>query len=226
MESDSDIWAELARDLGREADGAAVLARVVAASTTQVDGAGHAGITLISRGSVSTPYATDDLVREIDGHQYDTGEGPCLTAAVGEHPVVRTDDLREDGRWPKFSAAVAALPVRSVLSFQLYTDVETIGALNVYSNTPYAFNDEAVHTGLVLAAHAAVAAAAAARSDNLKIALDSRDTIGQAKGILMERFKITALQAFDLLVVASQRTHRKLKDVAAEVADTGEIPTS
>ncbi len=218
-----DRLAALVRQLATEPEVDGVLARVVDASVSQIDGAEHAGITLLSGKSVSTPVATDEMVREVDRQQYATGQGPCLTAALEFQPVVRVDDLRTDARWPAFSAAVAYLGLRSMLSFQLYTDSDTIGALNVYAAPTGAFSDDSVHTGTLLAAHAAAAATAASTTANLRIALDSRDLIGQAKGILIERYKITAEQAFDLLIAASQRSHRKLKDVAAGLTATGEL---
>ena len=225
--TDADWLAALARELGAETDVDAVWGRVVAASLSQVEGADHAGITLLSQKSVSTPVASDDLVRVIDQRQYAIGQGPCLTAARDQQAVVHAPDLATDTRWPEFGAAVADLDVRSMLSFQLYTETgpatTTIGALNIYSATSHAFTDDSVHTGTLLAAHAAVAVAAATKSSNLRIALDTRDTIGQAKGVLMERYKITAAQAFDLLIAASQRSNSRLKDVAAHLADTGEL---
>lgn len=220
---DPDLLAKLARQMGSESHLDAVWDRVVQACVVQIDGAEQAGITLLTGNSVSTPAATDELVRVIDRHQYATREGPCLTAALEHQAVVTAPDLTTDTRWPKFSAAVTGLGVRSMLSFQLYTDTDTIGGLNIYASEPDAFSDDSVHTGTLLAAHAAVAVAAATHSEHLRIALESRDTIGQAKGILMERYKITANHAFDLLILASQQTHRKLKDVAAELAASGEL---
>lgn len=240
----ADLLADLARQLASEDDRAGVLARVVAASLTQIDGAEHAGITELTRNGVTTPVATDDLVHQIDQQQYTIGEGPCLSAALEGQHTVCVDDLRTDTRWPQFSAAVTSLGVRSMLSFQLYTGAETssgpvrrgsgasggsnrievIGALNIYAGSAAAFTDESVHNGTLLAAHAAVAAAAADTTNNLRIALQSRDMIGQAKGILMERFKLTPEQAFDLLITASQNTNRKLRDLAEHLSATGELP--
>jgi transcriptional regulator with GAF, ATPase, and Fis domain len=224
----AELFAQLSRELAAEADREGVLRRVVHASVAQIDGAEHAGITVLSQKAVSTPITTGGLVREIDKHQYATGEGPCLTAALQHEPIVRSDDLSTDSRWPRFAPAAVSLGVRSMLSFQLYTDSgtgehDTIGALNIYAAEPDSFSDDSVHIGTLLAAHAAVAAAAAAKNTNLRIALQTRDTIGQAKGILMERYKITGDQAFDLLIAASQRTHRKLKDIAADLAATGAL---
>ena len=102
-------------------------------------------------------------------------------------------------------------------------DADLNGALNIYARPPHAFTPNSIHTGVLLAAHSALAIAAATTSADLRIALESRDVIGQAKGILMERFKITSTEAFDLLITASQHTNRKLRDVAADLTDTGAL---
>jgi len=216
-----DALAALARELAAANDVETVWRRVVEASVEQIEGAQHAGITLISAASVSTPVCSDELVVDIDKHQYSTGQGPCLQAAVDEEPVVRADDLRADPRWPEFAAGAVNLGVLSMLCFQLYTERETIGALNIYAEVPNAFTEDSVRTGVLLATQAALAAASTLTVGNLRVAMVNRDVIGQAKGILMERYKITAEQAFDLLVAASQRTHRKLNAVAEQLATTG-----
>jgi len=226
----SDLFAVLARQLAGEQDRDAVLRRAVDAAVTQIEGAEHAGITVLTAKSVTTPVASSDLVRDVDHHQYATGEGPCLSAALEHQHTVRVDDLSSDFRWPQFSSAATSLGVHSMLSFQLYTSTngtttDTIGALNIYAGKPHAFTDDSVHTGTLLAAHVAVAAAAAARTTDLQIAMASRDVIGQAKGILMERFKLTPDQAFDLLIAASMHTNVKLRDVAERLTATGELVT-
>jgi transcriptional regulator with GAF, ATPase, and Fis domain len=224
--SDADLLAGLARQLSVQPDLDSLWDRVVHATVAQVDGAEHAGITLLSRMSVSTATATSDLVRRVDEQQYQIGEGPCLTAALQRQPIVRTDDLSTDPRWPQFAEAATALGVRSAVSYQLYTDRDTIGALNVYATRPHVFTGESVRLGDLLAAHAAIAAAAAMTSAGLRTALKSRDIIGQAKGILMNRHKITAEQAFDLLIRASQTANRKLVDIAATLTETGKLITA
>jgi GAF domain-containing protein len=118
--------------------------------------------------------------------QYETGEGPCLDAARHQE-TVRSDDLRTDTRWPRFARQAAALGVRSMLSFQLFAGGDSFGALNLYAADPAAFGPDSEKTGLLLASHAALAMAAARTEAGLLTALDSREMIGQAKGILMER---------------------------------------
>ncbi|WP_142063664.1 ANTAR domain-containing protein [Pseudonocardia kunmingensis] len=98
-----------------------------------------------------------------------------------------------------------------------------LGALNLYSDRVDAFDDESEHVGLLLASHAAVAMAGAQQQENLRAAIATRDLIGQAKGILMERYKVSEDQAFAILVRASQNANRKLRDVAEQLGSSGEL---
>ena len=114
--------------------------------------------------------------------------------------------------------------VTSMLAFRLFAEADVMGALNLFSMQRDAFDDEAIAVGSVFAAHAAVALSTAREEHNLKEALMSRDLIGQAKGILMAREHVTADEAFEALQVASQHLNRKLRDVAFDVATTGQLP--
>ena len=134
------------------------------------------------------------------------------------------NDLAADQRWPAFGAIAAAHGVNSMISFKLFDADGTVGALNLYSSKPYAFGAEAEETGALLAAHAAVVLAASRKQANLAVALESRDVIGQAKGILMERYKLDDRAAFATLIAISQHTQRKLRDIADELRRTGEVP--
>ena len=136
-----------------------------------------------------TRAATDPLVQQIDDLQYRLGEGPCLTS-LRDEVTVRAMDLRTEPRWVHFSRAAAELGVRSMLSVQLFVDDDNLGALNLYSGTPAAFDEVHESTAMPLAAHAAIAMKGSKVEGNLRDALDRRDVIGQAKGILMERYKI------------------------------------
>jgi GAF domain-containing protein len=223
--STADLLAQLTRDLDSENEPARVLQRIVQVAVVEVDGTDYAGIMLLERGELKTPAATNDLVRVIDQDQHDAGEGPCMQAAMDHVEIVRADDLREDPRWPKFAERALAHGVGSMLSYQLYAREDNIGALNLYAEKARAFDDEAAHVGALLATHAAVALAATRTEANLRNALQSRDMIGQAKGILMERFKIDQAAAFELLVAVSQHTHRKLRDIADDLTSTGQLPS-
>lgn len=215
---------ELARTMQAETDLASVLQRVVDAAVFEIESATAAGITAVERGKFSTAAQTDELVGEIDRVQYAVDEGPCLTS-LREQITVRADDLKHEGRWPKFASQCAERGIRSMLSFPLFAEHDNLGALNVYAAEPGAFADADENIGLLLASHAAVAMIGKRYESNLHAALETRDRIGQAKGILMERHKVSGDEAFHMLVAVSQHLHRKLRDLADELARTGEIRT-
>lgn len=215
--------AALARDLQREQAPDDVTAHAVASAVALVPGAEEGSVSLVrSRRHVVSAAATSDVARGFDALQESVGEGPCLAAMFSE-PVVRTDDLAEDTRWPRLGARTDELGVRSMLCFQLFVHENTLGALNLLSSKPAAFDDEAEGIGAMVAAHAAVALAGAQKFDHLRMALVNRDVIGQAKGILMERFKVDADQAFALLTRVSQDRNVKLHVLATELTRTGSL---
>jgi GAF domain-containing protein len=211
--------AELSRSIAlRNVD--EVLADVTAAAKQLIDGVDVAGVLLIGKAnSFETRAATSDLMFKLDELQMRYLEGPCVAAALDE-VVVRTDDFRNEPRWPNYSPAVVALGVRSGLSFKLYTADRTAGALNLFAFEPKLWDSEAETIGMVLAAHAAAAILASREGDQLQSALSTRDRIGQAKGIIMERFGIEDVRAFAMLRQLSQDSNTKLVDVAQKVIDT------
>jgi GAF domain-containing protein len=214
---------ELAREMQAQEDPAALLDLLVHAALAEIDGADHAGIMLMIKGTARTVAKTSDLVEAMDGLQRDAGDGPCLTS-LRDHLTVRSNDLTDESRWRRFSRGAVQLGVQSILALQLFVQEDNLGALNLYAERPNAFDDEAENIGLLFASHAAVAVIDARKIENLEVALATRDVIGQAKGILMERFKVDASQAFSMLVLVSRHTHRKLNAVAERLATTGELP--
>jgi GAF domain-containing protein len=211
--------AELARVLAlRKVDD--VLTDVTTAAKELIPGVDVAGVLLVGKAnSYETLAPTSDLMFRLDELQMRTGEGPCLKAAVDE-VVVRTDDFREEPRFPHYAPEVVKLGVFSALSFKLYTADRTAGALNLFGFEPKLWDGEAETIGMVLAAHAAAAILSSREGDQLQSALSTRDRIGQAKGIIMERFKIDDVRAFGMLRQLSQDTNTKLTDVAQRVIDT------
>jgi transcriptional regulator with GAF, ATPase, and Fis domain len=195
------------------------LAGVTAAAVDLIDGVDHADIMLIEKDRFESLAATAPVVVELDAAQERLGQGPCLQAAVADS-VIRCTDLREEARWPQFAAAAIKLGVYSMLSFQLYTGRGGAGALNLLGSAPRAFSLEAEALGAMLATHAAVALAAVKRERQFESALASRDRIGQAKGILMERFNVDAVQAFELLKRLSQTSNTPLRTVAERLIST------
>ena len=204
-----------------------VLTEIVQISRAVMPGVDAASITLIREDRAYTAAFDGQIAMDADELQYERGHGPCLDAGrAGELFVI--DDMATEERWPDYAAHARGLGVGSSLSIPLPFQGVTIGALNNYSLQPGAFSTEDVVLGEEAAAFIAIAVAnaeAAARAegdvDNMRRAMASRAVIEQAKGILMERYKVTAEQAFTLLTHASQRTNVKLRDVAQELADTG-----
>jgi GAF domain-containing protein len=211
--------AELARVIAlRKVD--AVLVDVTAAAKELITGVDVAGVLLVGKGGTHQTLApTCDLMFKLDDLQMSTGEGPCLQAALDE-VVVRTDDFRDEPRFPHYAPKVVELGLLSALSFKLYTADRTAGALNLFGYEPKLWDSEAETIGMILAAHAAAAILASRQGDQLQSALSTRDRIGQAKGIIMERFKIDDVRAFAMLRQLSQETNTKLIDVAQRVIDT------
>lgn len=211
-------------------DGNRVLDDLVHLAVEMVDGADHAGVTVgRTTGRFETVAATSQLVRVCDQIQYELGGGPCVDAVV-QRTVFNAGDLRADGRWPDFARrAVEQTGIVSMLSMRLFIESEgdLIAGLNMYSHQPSAFDANSEATAQLLATHGALAvgkAAAQAKAHNLNRALQTSREIGVAMGIIMASYKVTREQAFDLLRLASQKSHRKVAEIAAEVAETGALP--
>jgi transcriptional regulator with GAF, ATPase, and Fis domain len=212
--------AELARAVAAPRSVEDVLSDVTATALELIPGAETAGVLLLAKGGKFDSIAgTSDLPHQLDEQQMKYNEGPCVEAALDDL-IVRTDDFREERRWPQYSAAAVEIGVLSGLSFKLYTSDRTAGALNLFSFKPNAFDAEAETIGAVLAAHAAAAIMASRQEQQLESALSTRDRIGQAKGIIMERYGVDDVRAFDMLRRLSQDSNTRLIDVAHRVIDT------
>lgn len=216
---------DLARSMQGEKDVQDTVDAIVHAAVDTVPGASHASITIVrNRRDLVTQAATGVLPRALDQAQYDTGQGPCLDALLQQR-TVRLDDLAGEPRWPAFVARAVELGAGSMLCVQLYVDGlrGNLGALNLSSEQVDAFTDESEEIATVLAAHSAVAMTDAQTAAQLQVAVDSRDLIGMAKGVLVERFRLTPDRAFAVLVRASQHSNRKLLDLSRELVDTGSL---
>ena len=212
--------AELARTAAAPSSLMQILDEVTAAAVELIPGADLAGVLLVKKGGEFESLAeTDGLVAQLDRLQHEFAEGPCARAAV-EDTVVRSDDLRRELRWPQYAPAAVELGVLGGLSFKLYTADRTAGALNVFSHRADVWDTDAETTGAVLAAHAATAILAERRGEQLQTALSTRDRIGQAKGIIMERHHVDDVRAFQMLRQISQESQTKLVDIAQRVIDT------
>jgi GAF domain-containing protein len=212
--------AELARASAAPRSVQEVLSDVTATALELIPGTDTAGILLIGKaGKFDSVAGTDELPHRLDELQMTFNEGPCVEAALDE-VIVRTEDFRSEERWPKYSPAVVEIGVMSGLSIKLYTAERTAGALNLFAFKPHAFDATDETTGVVLAAHAAAAILASRHGEQLESALSTRDRIGQAKGIIMERFGVDDVQAFDMLRRLSQDGNTRLVEVAQRVIDT------
>lgn len=184
----------------------------------------YAGVILVHPGDrVETVAATHPLVADLDKIQLESGEGPDVALLADLHGV-RIADVRQDQRWPRWSAQVAATGVRSMLGTRLYTSRSMIGSLNFYDPEPDRFSDEDADVAHMLARHAAVALDNARGEEHLWKAIDARNLVGQAQGILMERFGIDAEQAFAVLRRYSQDNNLRLRVVAEKLIDTRSLP--
>jgi GAF domain-containing protein len=222
-------FSETARILFAAGSVTDTLAQVVETAVATIEGCDFAGLFLVEKDVITTPVHTDPIVEEVDALQQRLSEGPCLEA-ISQRLIFYVDDLADDARWPHFGPQATAAGVRSVLALPLVTNGR-LGALNLYARYPAAFGVVDRAKGVILASLAGLAVSAARshedeerRSENLNMALGTREVIGQAQGILMERERITAAQAFDILRHASQHLNRKLRDVAQDLVDTGARP--
>jgi GAF domain-containing protein len=207
----------IARILIAEADPEATLQRIVLLAVETIDGCEHAGISVIDGNIVSSPASSDEVPAIVDRIQSETGEGPCVDA-IKQHEVFQTGRLSEEQRWPAFTPrAVAESKIESILSLRLFDHGATMGALNLYSTQPDAFDDRDVAVATVFAAHAAVAWSTSRAIENLKTGMETRQLIGQAVGLLMVRQDMSETDALDALRRASQRLNIKLRQLAESI---------
>lgn len=213
---------ELVTNLEREeSDTATGLHELLDNGVRHVTGSQYAGITLAETSkSVSSVAATHRYPMVLDAIQNRYGEGPCL-AAAWEHHIMHIADLNAEQRWLRYRRyAIEQTPIRAILSFELFVNGGSMAALNFYADRPHAFDEESVELGTVYATHIALAWSMMRRQDQFRSALASRDVIGQAKGVVMERFNLDAVEAFELLTRLSQQSNTRLVDIAAALIDS------
>jgi GAF domain-containing protein len=201
-----------------DTDSDTVIAELAEHAAVEIPGAQYAGVTVTRNAKhIDTPAATHKWPILLDEIQQRHREGPCLTAAWEER-TIHVPDLETDGRFPLYRRdALEQTPIRSIMAFQMFIAGETMGALNVYAEQPNVFDQTSRDIGLVFAAHSSVAWNAARRDEQFKRALASRDVIGQAKGMVMERYGVDAVQAFEVLRKLSQDSNVPLVQVATEL---------
>jgi GAF domain-containing protein len=215
---DAVAFARISQELAREPDTVQTVQRVIELAQVGIPGCDYAGFTLTRKDSLETAAATDPVIAELDQAQHELGEGPCLSAArTDETYLIR--DTRRDDRWPLWSAKAAETGVLSVLSVQLRGAAPLHAAMNLYSRTADAYDEDAVITAQIYAAHAGAAISAARKQDHLETAMQSRHLIGVAQGLLMQRYGISEQAAFQVLSRQSQEANVKLREVARRLVE-------
>lgn len=184
----------------------------------------HGGVTMLrGGGQLETVAATDDFITKADELQIALGQGPARSDEWDQ--TLRTADLRHERRWPQWAQAVADLGVASMLCVSLAPRSRRIAVVSLYSENPRDFDEDDAAFAHLFARHAALALHRAEREENLQIALDARKLIGQAQGILMERYQLDEVRAFEVLRRYSQLHNLKLRAVARMLVDTRKLPS-
>ncbi len=217
-------FSDFARDLQQQPDPDSTLKEITRSAIEMIPGCAEASVSAIrGRRKIISQAASGTLPQVVDALQAQTGQGPCLDA-VHEQRTVRVSDMATETRWPLFTPGALAAGAAGMLSFQLYVEEDNLGSLNLFSLQSGAFTDHSEHVGLLFASHAAVAYSGVQRTFKMGQTVASRQVIGQAQGILMERRKITGDASFALLVQASQDSNLKLREVSDRLIHTGELP--
>lgn len=202
----------------------AAVQRLAMAIKDSVPGTIGAGVSVLdSQGRRTSHGATDRVVEETDALQYELGEGPCLTAWAAEESIL-VEDVRTDDRWPRWSAAVQGLPIRSVVSAALVADKESVGALKVYAALPFAYTPATVRLleqfaapAATLLSHIQASELPQHISDDLHAALESRDMVNRACGILMQRHGVGHERALEELMRRARRRRMSLAEASRQV---------
>lgn len=217
-------FAEIAQELEKQPSLEATVDEAVRQAVELMPGCDYAGVSWLQEGQpIETLASTDDIAALLDKAQFELGEGPAVES-LWDGETCWIEDMQAETRWPRFTVRAAELGVRSMLSCQLLSPRQTSAALNLYARQTAALDEDSAAIVQVFAAHASIALTHRRTESGLRSAVETRGTIGQAIGILIERHKVSPERAFDLLVRASQRSHVKLRDLATYVVETGVDP--
>jgi hypothetical protein len=221
------LYSVLGRDVAFHEDAAGALEAITNVAVQAVRGAHLASITRVSGQHYATVAPTDPIALAADALQYKVLSGPCLDA-LNHDTLIVTGDISTDPRWPDWGPEAAATAgVNSVLAVRLVLEEdEMLAALNIYSRARDAFAGHSVTMAMLLATHGSLAISrviAREKATNLTKAVTTNREIGMAMGVLMSTYKVTEEQAFDLLRIASQHSHRKMHDIARDVIDAGTL---
>lgn len=218
------LLAAAAREMAAEGSTEDTLGSAVRLATELVRGCDVAGISVVSRAGVETACATDQVMRLIDAEQFALGEGPCVDA-LRDLETVSSTDLAADARWPVWGPRVAVeAGVHSCVCVRLFTGGGSLGALSLYSRSRRGFDSVDIDHGLALAAQVAVAFEGSEKQRNFDAGLANRTLIGQAVGMVMERYSLDPDTAFRVLARLSSQLNVKLVEIARHLVTTGDLP--
>ena len=218
------FFARVSRELSEQSGEEPTIEQITARAVEVVPACQECSLSLrMRKGQIETAASTSSAADQADALQYELSEGPCVDA-IWDAESHNVHDTETDQRWPRWGPAVAELGFRSILAVRLTFAGETIGALNLYSKEPQAFDDENVDLALVYTSHAATALSTARALSGLQTALQSRHLIGVAQGILMQRFHIDMDTALEVLRRYSSHTNVKMREVAQMVVDERRLP--
>ena len=194
---------------------------IALAAQAAVPGFDEVSATVVAEdGAATTMAATSGLVRSLDSLQYKLGQGPCLSA-VRQRELVLTQHLDREERWPLYTPRAAELGIRSQMAIHLAADDEVLGGLNFYSTVSDTVHPEAFHRASLFATHAALALGHARSLEAVHASAQTYRLIGQAIGMLVERFELDDERAFYYLVRVASKGGLELREVAREVVDQG-----
>jgi GAF domain-containing protein len=219
-------WSVL-EQLGRalhvpEAGLEATLDAIARTAVETIGPAQYAGVNLYENGKFMPQAVAGEPPLALDLLQQQTGTGPCIDASR-DQATIRVDDITAEPRWPEYTKLALDLGVAGLLCVPLWVDDQQLGSVSLFATEQAAFTESHEYLARLFATQAALTLAEARRTEQMRQALANRDIIGQAKGILMERHRITANEAFAMLSERSQQVNRKLKDVARRLAETGAL---
>ncbi|MGC4111116.1 MAG: GAF and ANTAR domain-containing protein [Nocardioides sp.] len=217
------LLSDAAHELATEPSVVTTLEHIVALCTEAIDTCTGASITVLENGELRTLAASDDSLAGVDRLQQTLAEGPCYAALTSREPSI-SSDLDTDERWSRWGPeVVSGTGIRSLICYSLFAHDDAAGTLTLYAARPDAFGQEDVLEGQVLAAHASVALATQYQERQLQGILERRTVIGQATGILIERFGLSSDQAFAVMRRVSQHHNIKLHALAQHLVETGEL---
>lgn len=217
-------FAAVSRDLLARSDEELTFQRIADRAVDVIPPCDFVGITLRrKRRRPESVAVTDPVAQHCDDWQYELDEGPCLSA-IAEDETYLIDDVARDPRWPRWGPRAAAAGAGSILSVRLADERDALGALNLYSRRPHAWDTDSIDLALVFASHAATAVSNTQLVSGLQTALQSRHLIGVAQGILMAQYDMGLETAFEVLRRYSSHTNVKLRDVANQVVELRALP--